>query len=224
MRGKLVVFEGTDGAGKATQARLLARRLEEEGIPFREIDFPRYGNPFAEPARLYLQGQLGGRPEDVNAFASSVFFAVDRYASYQEDWGAAYRSGELILANRYTTSNAVHQASKLPDREREAFLDWLFDLEYRRLELPEPDLVVYLDLPVELTERLLRARRERTHTRADIHEQDEAYLRSCRKNAREIARDLGWRRIDCSRNGDLRTPEDIHREVWELVRPLTERQ
>ena len=224
MRGKLVVFEGTDGAGKATQARLLARRLEEEGIPFREIDFPRYGNPFAEPARLYLQGQLGGRPEDVNAFASSVFFAVDRYASYQEDWGAAYRSGELILANRYTTSNAVHQASKLERAEREAFLSWLFDLEYRRLELPEPDLVVYLDLPVELTERLLRARRERTHTQADIHEQDEAYLRSCRKNAREIARDLGWRRIDCSRNGDLRTPEDIHREVWELVRPLTERQ
>ena len=224
MRGKLVVFEGTDGAGKATQARLLARRLEEEGIPFREIDFPRYGNPFAEPARLYLQGQLGGRPEDVNAFASSVFFAVDRYASYKEDWGAAYRSGELILANRYTTSNAVHQASKLERAEREAFLSWLFDLEYRRLELPEPDLVVYLDLPVELTERLLRARRERTHTQADIHEQDEAYLRSCRENAREIARDLGWRRIDCSRNGDLRTPEDIHREVWELVRPLTERQ
>ena len=224
MRGKLVVFEGTDGAGKATQARLLARRLEEEGIPFREIDFPRYGNPFAEPARLYLQGQLGGRPEDVNAFASSVFFAVDRYASYQEDWGVAYRSGELILANRYTTSNAVHQASKLERAEREAFLSWLFDLEYRRLELPEPDLVVYLDLPVELPERLLRARRERTHTQADIHEQDEAYLRSCRENAREIARDLGWRRIDCSRNGDLRTPEDIHREVWELVRPLTERQ
>ena len=121
-------------------------------------------------------------------------------------------------------TNAVHQASKLERVEREAFLSWLFDLEYRRLELPEPDLVVYLDLPVELTERLLRARRERTHTQADIHEQDEAYLRSCRKNAREIARDLGWRRIDCSRNGDLRTPEDIHREVWELVRPLTERQ
>ena len=154
----------------------------------------------------------------MNAFASSVFFAVDRYASYQEDWGAAYRSGELILANRYTTSNAVHQASKLERAEREAFLSWLFDLEYRRLELPEPDLVVYLDLPVELTERLLRARRERTHTQADIHEQDEAYLRSCRENAREIARDLGWRRIDCSRNGDLRTPEDIHREVWDLVR------
>ena len=151
-------------------------------------------------------------------------FKEDFAANVIDRFVAAYEAGELILANRYTTSNAVHQASKLERAEREAFLSWLFDLEYRRLELPEPDLVVYLDLPVELTERLLRARRERTHTQADIHEQDEAYLRSCRENAREIARDLGWRRIDCSRNGDLRTPEDIHREVWELVRPLTERQ
>lgn len=223
MRGKLVVFEGTDGAGKATQARLLARRLEEEGIPFREIDFPRYGNPFAEPARLYLQGQLGGRPEDVNAFASSVFFAVDRYASYQEDWGVAYRSGELILANRYTTSNAVHQAPKLPAEERWAYLDWLFDLEYHRLALPEPDLVIYLDLPPALSAEMLRHRQEATHTRADIHERDAAYLRQCRDASQEIVRRLGWQRVDCSRDGAVRSPEDIHRELWTLVRPLAEK-
>lgn len=220
MRGKLIVFEGTDGAGKATQAGLMARRLAAEGVSFREIDFPRYGNPFAEPARLYLAGALGSRPGDVSACAASVLYAVDRYASYKEDWGSAYEAGGLILANRYTTSNAVHQASKLERTEREAFLSWLFDLEYRRLELPEPDLVVYLDLPVELTERLLRSRQERTHTQADIHEQDEAYLRACRDSAREIAQELGWRRIDCSRNGALRAPEDIHQEIWALVRPL----
>ena len=220
MRGKLIVFEGTDGAGKATQAGLMAGRLEREGVPFREIDFPRYGSPFAEPARLYLQGQLGSHPGDVDAFAASVLFSVDRYASYKEDWGAAYRSGELILANRYTTSNAVHQASKLPEGEREAFLEWLFDLEYRRLGLPEPDLVVYLDLPPELSEALLRRRQAETHTAADIHEQDGDYLRRCRQNAREIARELGWRRIDCSHGGLLRSPEDIHEEIWRLVRPL----
>lgn len=220
MRGKLVVFEGTDGAGKTTQARLLAGRLGEEGIPFREIDFPRYGSPFAEPARLYLQGQLGSRPEDVNAFASSVFFAVDRYASYKEDWGDAYRSGKLILANRYTTSNAVHQASKLPGRERDAFLEWLFDLEYRRLGLPEPDLVIYLDLPTEISGQMLRHREAETHTAADIHERDGAYLRRCRESAREIVRSLGWQRIDCTRDGAVRTPEDIHHEVWNLVRAL----
>ena len=218
MRGRLIVFEGTDGAGKATQAGLMARRLAAEGVSFREIDFPRYGNPFAEPARLYLAGALGARPGDVSACAASVFYAVDRYASYKEDWGRDYEAGELILANRYTTSNAVHQASKLPDREREAFLDWLFDLEYRRLGLPEPDLVVYLDLPTEISGQMLRLREAATHTAADIHERDDAYLRRCRESASEIVRSLGWRRIDCSRGGAIRTPEDIHREVWDLVR------
>lgn len=223
MRGKLVVLEGTDGSGKATQARLMADRLTAEGVSFRELDFPRYGNPFAEPARLYLAGALGAKPGDVSACAASVLYAVDRYASYREDWGAAYEAGELILANRYTTSNAVHQASKLEPGEREDFLDWLFDLEYRRLALPEPDLVVYLDLPVEISDRLLRQRQERTHTQADIHEQDEDYLRRCRQSAREIVRTLGWTCIDCSRNGALRSPEDIHAEIWELVRPLAGR-
>lgn len=223
MRGKLVVLEGTDGSGKATQARLMAGRLTAEGVSFRELDFPRYGNPFAEPARLYLAGALGAKPGDVSACAASVLYAVDRYASYREDWGAAYEAGDLILANRYTTSNAVHQASKLEPGEREDFLDWLFDLEYRRLALPEPDLVVYLDLPVEISDRLLRQRQERTHTQADIHEQDEDYLRRCRQSAREIVRTLGWTCIDCSRNGALRSPEDIHAEIWELVRPLAGR-
>lgn len=220
MRGRLIVFEGTDGAGKATQAGLMARRLAAEGVSFREIDFPRYGNPFAEPARLYLAGALGARPGDVSACAASVFYAVDRYASYKEDWGRDYEAGELILANRYTTSNAVHQASKLERAEREAFLSWLFDLEYRRLELPEPDLVFYLDLPIELTEQMMRRREAETGAHADIHEQDEAYLRRCRESAGKIADRLGWRRIDCSREGAVRTQEDIHAEAWELVRTL----
>ena len=142
MRGKLIVLEGTDGSGKATQARLLLQSLEEGGTACREIDFPRYGNPFAEPANLYLHGALGGKPGDVNAYAASVMFAVDRFASYKEDWGGFYESGGVVVANRYTTSNAVHQASKLPEGERQAFLDWLFDLEYRRLGLPEPDLLI----------------------------------------------------------------------------------
>ena len=121
MSGKLIVFEGTDGSGKATQTRLLCRRLEEEGVPFREIDFPRYGNPFAEPANLYLHGALGNQPGDVNAYAASTLYAVDRFASYKEDWGTFYENGGLIVADRYTTSNAVHQASKLPEGERKAF-------------------------------------------------------------------------------------------------------
>lgn len=220
MGGKLIVLEGTDGTGKTTQARLMARRLEEAGIPFREIDFPRYGTPFAVPVEQYLQGRLGKHPGDVSAYAAATLYAIDRYASYKEDWGEFYRSGGLILANRYTTSNVVHQAAKLPGGEREAYLDWLFDLDYRRLELPEPDLVIYLDLPTEISMELLRGCQEATRTAADIHEQDADYLRRCRDSARSLARQLGWRRVDCSRDGALRPPEDIHSQLWELVRVL----
>lgn len=218
MSGKLIVLEGTDGSGKATQARMMGQRLQREGIAFREIDFPRYGNPFAEPANLYLHGVLGSEPGDVNAYASSVLFAVDRFASYKEEWGTFYEQGGVVIANRYTTSNAVHQASKLPAGERREYLDWLFDLEYRRLGLPAPDLVVYLDLPTELSEQMLRRRETATGTQADIHEQDEEYLRSCRMNARDIAHDLGWTVIHCDREGAVRTVEDIHEEIWQQVR------
>ena len=221
MKGRLIVFEGTDGAGKTTQTRLMVQRLEAEGVAFRKVNFPRYGTPFAVPVEQYLQGRLGTHPGDVSAYAASTLYAIDRYASYKEDWGGFYQSGGVILADRYTTSNAVHQAAKLSAEERDEYLRWLFDLEYRRLELPEPDLVVYLDLPTELSTRLLRQRQETTHTAADIHERDEAYLWQCRENAREIARQLGWRRIDCSREGALRALEDIHSELWELVRPMT---
>ena len=220
MSGKLIVFEGTDGSGKATQAKLLCETLAQRGIAYREIDFPRYGNPFAEPANLYLHGALGNRPGDVNAYAASVLYAVDRFASYKEDWGGFYEEGGIVVANRYTTSNAVHQASKLPEGERQAFLDWLFDLEYGRMGLPAPDLVLYLDLPTEVSEKMLRHREQATATAADIHEQDGAYLRRCREGAREIARDLGWSVIDCAAGDAPRTVEDIRREVLSRVEPL----
>ena len=218
MTGKLIVLEGTDGSGKATQARLLLQSLKEWGVSCREIDFPRYGSPFAEPANLYLHGALGDRPGDVNACAASVMFAVDRFASYKEDWGGFYEAGGVVVANRYTTSNAVHQAAKLPREERRPYLDWLFDLEYRRLGLPEPDLVVYLDMPTEAANRLMRCRERQTNTRADIHEQDGDYLRRCRESAREIGAAQGWVLVDCAAGGLPRTPEDIHREIAAIVR------
>ena len=220
MSGKLIVFEGTDGSGKATQAGLLCRHLEREGIPFREIDFPRYGKPSAAMVEEYLHGNLGKHPGDVNAYAASLFYAMDRYASWKQDWGTFYEDGGLIVADRYTTSNAVHQASKLPEEERKAYLDWLFDLEYRLLGLPAPDMVVYLDMPTELTEKMMRKREAVSGTQADIHEQDEAYLRRCRENANEVARLCGWTVIRCGRDGAPRTIEDIQSEVWEQVRTL----
>ena len=220
MAGKLIVFEGTDGSGKATQTALLCGELDRRGIPYRRLEFPRYSEDSSALIRLYLGGAFGSDPGDVNAYAAASFYAVDRYASYKQDWGAFYESGGLVIADRYTTSNAVHQASKLPEGEREAFLDWLFDLEYRLLGLPEPDLVLYLDMPTEITEKMLRQREQAAGTHADIHEQDEAYLKACRENARAIVRRCGWQVIDCAENGAPRTPEDIHNEVYRRVRAL----
>lgn len=220
MKGKLIVFEGTDGSGKATQTAMLCQRLEREGIPYRTLTFPRYGKPSAAMVEEYLQGNLGKKPSDVNAYAASMFYAMDRYASYKQDWRDFFEAGGLIVADRYTTSNAVHQASKLPEDERKVFLDWLFDLEYRLLELPAPDLVFYLDMPTEVTEKLMRRREQAEGSSADIHEKDAAYLRACRDNARAIANDCGWRVVNCARDGEPRSVEDIHGEVFEVVTGL----
>lgn len=220
MKGKLIVFEGTDGSGKATQTELLCRELDRRGVPYRKLSFPRYDQESSALIRLYLGGAFGDKPEDVNAYAAATFFAVDRYASYHQDWGRYYESGGLLIADRYTTSNAVHQTAKLPPAEREAFLDWLFDYEYRLLGLPEPTRVLYLDVPDEVSRRMLRHREQETHTDADIHEKDAAYLRHCRENGAFVARRCGWTRIDCAAGGALRSAEEIHAEVMEDLRDL----
>ena len=220
MSGKLIVFEGTDGSGKATQAKLLCEELDRRGVPYRKIDFPRYGQPSAAMVQEYLDGKLGTHPGDVNAYAASLFYAVDRYASYKQEWGEFYEGGGLVVADRYTTSNAVHQASKLPDEERRPYLDWLFDLEYRLLELPRPDLVLYLDMPTEVSETMLRRRERDTGSHADIHEQDEGDLRRCRENAEAVARLCGWSVLSCAAGGAPLPPEEIHRRVMEAAGPL----
>jgi len=220
MKGKLIVFEGTDGSGKATQSQLLCERLEKEGLAYRKITFPRYGKPSAAMVEEYLQGNLGKSAGDVNAFAASVFYAVDRYASYKQDWGPFYEEGGLVVADRYTTSNAVHQASKLPEEQRGEYLDWLFGLEYGRMELPAPDLVIYLDMPTEITEKMMRRREADSGTQADIHEQDQEYLKRCRDNAGDVARRCGWQVISCAAGDEPRTIADIHEEVWQRVQAL----
>ena len=216
--GKLIVLEGTDGTGKSTQFDLLLKRLEREGTALRHVRFPRYDQPSSALIRMYLNGAFGSDPDAVNAYAASTFYAVDRYASYVQDWGADYRAGNLILCDRYTTSNAVHQGGKVPPQEREAFFRWLYDLEYDRMGLPKPDLVVLLDMPTDLSQQLLRHREADTHTSADIHEQDAAYLSRCRETAREAADHYGWAVVSCAKDGQLRPVEDIHQEVYALVR------
>lgn len=220
--GKLIVLEGTDGSGKSTQFALLKRRLEDEGTVFRTLVFPQYSEPSSALIRMYLGGEFGENPGDVNAYAASAFFAVDRYASFRKVWGEYYRNGGLILSDRYTTSNAVHQASKEPEAARPAFFRWLYELEFDRMGMPKPDLVLYLDVPTELTEGLLRKRESDTHTNADIHEKDLNYLKTCRKTGLEAAKFYGWTVIRCVEGGAVRGIQDIHEEIYRCVKRCLE--
>ena len=194
-KGKLIVLEGIDGSGKSAQYRRLCTRMENDGIAYTHIVFPRYNEESSALIRMYLGGQFGSRPEDVNAYAASTFYAVDRFASYRSDWGKIYENGGLILSDRYTTSNAVHQGSKLPEEELPAFFDWLQDLEYGKMGLPRPDLVIYLDVDVEYSLARMRRRQQKTHTAADIHEKDVGYLERCLRTARLAAAHYGWTSI-----------------------------
>jgi dTMP kinase len=220
--GKLIVIEGTDGSGKSTQFSLLTKRLTDEGVNFRKLVFPRYSEPSSALILMYLGGEFGTDPKAVNSYAASAFYAVDRYASYKQDWGQWYEDGGIVVSDRYTTSNAVHQASKEPPEERERFLNWLYDFEYQRLGLPKPDLTIYLDVTTDCTEKLMRHREQVTQTKADIHEQDMSYLATCRQAGRQASELSGWTVIQCVRDGAMRSIEDIHEEICSHVMKLLE--
>ena len=215
--GKLIVLEGTDGSGKSTQFQRLTDRLSKEGRQFQKLVFPQYSEPSSALIRMYLGGEFGARPSDVNAYAASAFYSVDRYASYKKVWGQWYESGGLVVSDRYTTSNAVHQTSKEPPEKQSDFLKWLYDFEYSKLGLPRPDLVVYLDVPTDFTEKMMRSREAATHTHADIHEQDLEYLATCRRTGRAAAEYYGWTVIGCVKNGAMRSIDDIHEEIYRHV-------
>ena len=215
--GKLIVIEGTDGSGKSTQFKLLTERVAREGYEFQRLVFPQYQEESSALIRMYLGGQFGTKPSDVNAYAASAFYAVDRYASYKKVWGQWYENGGLVLSDRYTTSNAVHQASKEPEEKQAEFLKWLYEFEYDRLGLPAPDLTIYLDVPTDFTEKMMRSREAATNTHADIHEQDLEYLATCRRTGKAAAKFYNWTVIDCVRDGAMRSIEDIHEEIYRHV-------
>lgn len=218
MRGKLIVFEGTDGSGKSTQFKLACEALNRAGRAFRTCVYPQYQEESSALVRMYLGGEFGSHPSDVNAYAASSFYAVDRYAGYKKHWGKYYEDGGLMVLDRYTTSNAVHQASKMPPEERERFFRWLGRFEYDELGLPRPDVVLWLDMPIPMAVANLRRRESDTHTHADIHEVDDAYLAACRDAAAQAADFYGWRRVSCADGeGRLRSVEEIHREIMSLI-------
>ena len=216
----LIVLEGLDGSGKATQSQMLCDALRRAGREAMRVDFPRYNSDSSALVKMYLAGDFGSRPEDVNPYAASCFYTVDRFASFRTLWGDFYRNGGAVVADRYTTSNAVHQCSKLPREKWDEFLAWLFDFEYNKVAIPAPDLVIYLDVEIEVSQRLMTQRYHGQEQKKDIHEKNLAYLRHSRDAAQYCAQNLGWRRIACSRDGVMRTVEEIHRDVLACVEPF----
>ena len=222
--GKLIIFEGLDGSGKGTQTALTAQKLAARGVDLRQITFPDYASESSALVKLYLAGAFGQKPDDVNAYAASSFYAVDRYASYKTGWGAFYRDGGLVLSDRYTTSNAVHQCSKLPPAQWDGFLNWLFDFEYKKIGIPAPDAVVYLAVDPQVSQRLLAARYHGDDSKKDIQEKDLDYLARSRAAAEYCAKALGWKRIDCTADGPqgktMRTVEQINDEILAYLRDI----
>ena len=220
MSGKLIVLEGLDGSGKATQAALLADYLAGRGIPVKSITFPDYASDSSALVKMYLAGKFGTHPDDVNAYAASAFYAVDRYASFKTDWGGFYRDGGVVIADRYTTSNAVHQCSKLPEEAWPDYLDWLFTFEYRYMGIPAPDGVVYLRVDPAVSQRLLTGRYQGDESKKDIHEKDREYLARSRRAAEYCAARLGWHTVPCSQGEQMRPIPAIQQDVRNAVEAL----
>ena len=219
MNGKLYVIEGVDGSGKATQTELLYQALLAQGKTVRKVSFPDYDSPSSGLIKMYLNGEFGTDPQDVNAFATSIFFAVDRFASFRKDWKTFYDEGGIIIADRYVTSNLVHQAGKIADAaEKERYIHWLNELEYGIFGLPKPDCVIFLDMPPAYS---LKLRQERNALKQgltqDIHEADQTYLQNAYDNAIGIAKHQAWHTISCVANEQIRTIEDIHTEIVQTI-------
>ena len=214
---RLIVLEGLDGSGKSTQFEKLADYLENKGVKLKAISFPDYENPSSAPVRMYLVGKIAGSAEAVNAYAASSFYAVDRYISYKQFWEKDHNEGSLILAARYVTSNCIYQMTKLPEDKWEDYLAWLEDYEYVKLGLPKPDKVIFLDMPIEVSQKLLSERYGGDETKKDIHEKNTDYLYMCRNAALFTAKKQGWDIVECGKDGKPRSIEDIFSDIIELI-------
>ena len=215
--GKLVVFEGIDGSGKSTQIDMICSRFSDECRSYKRLRFPRYDEPSSTLIRMYLGGEFGDNPDAVNAYAASSFFAVDRFASFIQNWHCDYEDGAFILTDRYTTSNAIHQGAKLPPEQRESFFEWLYEYEFALMGLPAPDLVLYIDIEAKDVMKRLQRRQSETGTSGDIHERDLTFLDLCARSGKQAADYYGWQKIACFAENRERTEDEIHKDIYNLI-------
>ena len=219
--GKLFVIDGTDGSGKQTQSNLLKERLKKDGIDFKSVSFPNYDSPTSTLVKMYLEGDFGTNAQEVSPYIASTFFAADRYATFKTTYEKYYNDGGIRIADRYTTSNMIHKAGKIKDdKEREKFLDWLWNFEFNLYGLPVPTEVIFLNMPLEYSKKLMENRENKiTHEdKKDIHESNEEHLKTAYNEACKLAKKYNWYEIKCVKDDKIRTIEDINDEIYELVK------
>lgn len=219
--GKLFVIDGTDGSGKQTQFEKLKERLTKDNIDYQTVSFPNYESPSSALVKMYLSGEFGEHAKDISPYIASTFYAADRYVTYITKYKTYYENGGIILADRYTTSNMIHQAGKIADKEeRKKFLDWLWDFEFRLYGLPVPTEVFFLKMPTENALELIKNRENKfTHeAKKDIHERDKSHLLDSFNAACEVAKQYNWYTIECVKDSKIRTIEDIHEEIYQEIK------
>lgn len=219
MNNTLIVIDGLDGSGKSTQFDIIKDKLSQEHT-VKAISFPEYDKPSSALVKMYLSGEISENAADINAYAASSFYAVDRYVSYKKYWEKNYKNGELILASRYVTSNAIHQMSKLPESEWDSYLSWLEDYEYSKFGLPRPNCVIFLDMPIEISQKLMSERYKGDESKKDIHESNIAYLKTCRKTALYAAEKLGWNVIGCSDGEKPLQIDEITQKLIDVINKI----
>lgn len=217
MAGKFIVIEGLDGSGKATQTEILKKSFESEGKKVKKLTFPDYDNLSSALVKMYLGGEFGDNPDDVNAYAAAAFYTVDRIASYLKFWKEDYENGSYILADRYATSNIIYQMSKLPESEWDDYIAFQEDFEYNKIKVPKPDLVVYLDVEPDVSQKLMSKRYEGDENKKDLHEKNVNFLLECRQSALYAADKLGWVKVSCTENGEMKTIEEIADEIKAVI-------
>lgn len=215
---KLIIIEGLDGSGKSTQVELLQKYFKNENIDYKKIKLPDYDSPSSTLVNMYLAGKFGKSADDVNAYAAGAFYAVDRFASYKLNWGKDYENGTLILADRYATSNSIYQMEKIDESKWDEYLDWSADFEYEKIGIPKPDAVIYLDMPVEISQKLMTGRYNGDEDKKDVHEANVAFLEKCRKSALYAAEKQGWKVVQCSDGANPLPIDEIHKKIVSIVK------
>lgn len=214
---KLIIIEGLDGSGKSTQVELLEKYFTDKKVNYKKIKLPDYDSPSSTLVKMYLGGEFGKSANDVNAYAAGAFYAVDRFSSYKLNWGKDYQDGTLILADRYATSNSIYQMEKMPKDEWESYLEWSADFEYNKIGIPRPNLVIYLDMPVDISQKLMTSRYNGNESKKDVHEVNVEFLKKCRESALFTAEKQGWKVVRCSDGVNPLPIENIHKEIVKIV-------